>query len=1568
MNTINQLLWSRLRSSEGTLAETMTFRGLHHSLMAGALALAMMLNPLKPAKAIEPGTLPTGGEVLSGQAGIVSNGANMTITQQTARVITQWQSFNIGQNASVTFQQPNQSSVALNRIYDQNPSQILGTLKANGQIYLINPAGIYFSKSAQVDTGALVASTLDISNEHFLAGIASFDNGSGTGSIINQGTINATNGGYVALLSPAVTNTGTITAPDGTVAMVAADRMHLDFVGDGLVNFTVDQKAVDALVQNGGLIRANSGTVLLSARAADEVTKGVVNQNGVIEANGIRNDGGRIILESDQLMLSGSLAVKSSSASGGTVTLKGREITLAGGSRIDADGASGGGTVHIGGGWQGKGEQHQATTVTMEAGSSISASANLRGKGGEIVLWSDVTNPNSLTSVAGSLVANGGLEGGNGGRIESSGHRLQVGNGARISTNAPAGKAGIWLLDPCDFTIGSDISGATLSTALQSGDIFIKTTDIGVSSNAPLIGSGASGSGGDIFVNDNVSWSANTLTLDAWRNIVINTAMNASGTAGLALKYGQGALAAGNSATIQVNAPVNLASTGSFSTTHGSDGTPVTYTIITSLGDPGSTNGKDLQGINGLLDGNYVLGSDIDAAPTKNWNGNAGFTPIANANPTIFTGTFDGLGHSITGLTINRPGTKDVALFGYISGADIRNIGMREVNITGQSFVGGLVGYNYRGTIRNAYATGNVNGTGDFVGGLVGYNSGAISNAFATVSINGHNFVGGLVGSNSIWGTINNTYASGNVTGNGEVGGLVGDNWGTITNAYATGNVNGTGIKIGGLVGENWGSINNAYASGSITGTGINVAGLIGYNNQSITNSFYDQETTGQSSGVGGGNAAGITAITTAAALTPGTYTGFNFTNTWFMIDGSTRPFLRNEWSTTITNAHQLQLMAMQPSAAYTLSNNIDLTPHFTNKSDMWATDVRVSGNQGAGFVPIGDDAIRFSGTFDGMNHTITRLTINRPGTDNVGLFGYTKDAGIQNIGLNAVDINGQNNVGGVVGRKLGGAISNSYASGTVEGQNNVGGLTGNNYNGSIANSYASGSVTGTQYVGGLTGYNDELSSITNSYASGSVQGQNNVGGLTGDNYNGSITNSFYDQDLSSKNDIGKGTPLATVDIKKLKPFTDAGWSIDNKGGANTIWRIYEGYSTPLLRSFLTPVTATVNAPATKIYDGSDLVTTGSPSHNWSAAVDNSKIIGTALYRTASKAVGSYDVLLDGIYSTQDGYDISITPGNVNITPRPLTVSITTGKTVYGSDLVTGSILFNNMVAGDKLTGTVTIATTGNISSSGHLKAGNYTGIQTFSNFSDADADNYTISSITPGDYTVEKFELTTSGFTANNKPYDTTTNVTGTGFSDNRFPIDKLDFTYNAAFGEKNAGEMRTVNYSSIAISGGADQGNYKLASTVGITTADITPVTLTVTAIDDQKTFDNQPHSGGNGVIYSGFVGGESSAVLSGDVKYGGTSQGASAIGLYTLEPSGLASGNYVFNYVNGTLEIVQGSGLADNAIASLTSQQEGINGTMKEPQVLAGNPDNPPIGPGAGSSTITGFGNDVIVGNTP
>jgi len=177
--------------------------GTVNRLFLFLLAGAVILSP-PFAFALDPSALPTGGQITSGKGTISQSGSAMTINQQTDRMIANWSTFNIGRNASVTFNQPGASSVALNRILDQNPSQIYGSLSANGQVFLVNSQGIYFGPTARVDVGGLVTSSLNITNENFLAGKYLFEK-DGSGSIINKGTINA---GYAAFLSPSITNEG----------------------------------------------------------------------------------------------------------------------------------------------------------------------------------------------------------------------------------------------------------------------------------------------------------------------------------------------------------------------------------------------------------------------------------------------------------------------------------------------------------------------------------------------------------------------------------------------------------------------------------------------------------------------------------------------------------------------------------------------------------------------------------------------------------------------------------------------------------------------------------------------------------------------------------------------------------------------------------------------------------------------------------------------------------------------------------------------------------------------------------------------------------------------------------------------------------------------------------------------------------------------------------------------------------------------------------------------------------------------------------------------------------------
>ena len=217
---------------------------------------------------------------------------------------------------------------------------------------------------------------------------------------------------------------------------------------------------------------------------------------------------------------------------------------------------------------------------------------------------------------------------------------------------------------------------------------------------------------------------------------------------------------------------------------------------------------------------------------------------------------------------------------------------------------------------------------------------------------------------------------------------------------------------------------------------------------------------------------------------------------------------------------HQLQLMAMDLSASYALSNNIDMQPEQARGlAGMW--------NTATGFAPVGMNGDSpFAGKFDGLNHTISNLYINRPDESSVGLFGYTDSSGaIRNVRLSGGSVSAGGtggNAGALVGTNFG-SIDNVFASSDVSGGSTLGGLVGDN-NGSISNSYASGDVTSTAgNVGGLVGHNGSGSSIAYSYASGAVVGvTGNVGGLLGHNESGgSVSNSYAIGSVSGSSQVG---------------------------------------------------------------------------------------------------------------------------------------------------------------------------------------------------------------------------------------------------------------------------------------------------------------------------------------------------------------------------------------------------------------------------------------------------------------
>ena len=523
-------------------------------------------------------------------------------------------------------------------------------------------------------------------------------------------------------------------------------------------------------------------------------------------------------------------------------------------------------------------------------------------------------------------------------------------------------------------------------------------------------------------------------------------------------------------------------------------------------------------------DKNFILTADIDLDP--NLSGGQIFTQAVIAPDSIqefmFTGYFDGKGHTIANLTIDRNTTDYLGLFGRIGPEGwIHNLRLENTSVTGgnnASYLGGIAGYTESCSITNCYVTGSIITGNDakYIGGLVGFAwfDTKITQCFTSCNIQG--------GYNSM-----------------SLGGMVGENASMLMNCYTDSNVivGNDYINIGGLVGINKatiyyqqssvssiGRIIHCYSSGSVfgDGNGSNIGGLIGYSSDSfqtiVLNSFWVIESSGQSESAGG------TGLTTAELKDANTLTaaGWDFAgersngtaDLWHISEADEYPgltVLSDEYQPhelsgagtlndpyLIATAEDLGAICHYDwSACYKLTSDINL-------SDIsWTTP------------PIST----FNGTFDGNDFTISGLTIN--GVADIGLFSIlASNALIKNLGIE--DVNIVNNVefftncaGSLAGRNYG-KIDNCHTSGSVTFDSIVGGLVGCNMkNDTISNSYYIGTVSGQDSAGGLAGLNSGI--ILNCYADIEVTG-NGIGGLIGGNY-GEISSCFSTGRVSGLND-----------------------------------------------------------------------------------------------------------------------------------------------------------------------------------------------------------------------------------------------------------------------------------------------------------------------------------------------------------------------------------------------------------------------------------------------------------------
>lgn len=737
---------------------------------------------------------PTGGVVTSGNATISSSGNVTNIDQSTQKASINWTNFSVTSKETVNFNQPNSSSITLNRVVGTEKSVIDGALNANGQVWILNSNGILFGKNSSINTSGLIATTAELSDQDFQAGNYDFKNSS-SNSVINLGTIKVNNSSYVVLAGKEVENGGNIEAVKGKVHLAGANEYSINLNGNSLVNLRINKGVLDAMVSNSGNILANGGEIFLTTNAVDELLKGVVNNTGIIEANSLDGITGKVELFAH------------------------------------------GGTANVGG--------------TIDASAPVS---------------------------------------GDGGFIETSGKEVNIKADAKITTKSKNGKTGTWLIDPNDYTVassGGNITGTQLSSDLENNNIEIRTAT-----------QGTSGGNGDIFVNDNVTWtSGNTLTLTAERNININSTLDASAGNGgkVVLNYGQGSsdgiinnTEAKYSFGLTSNGftgKINLQAGQNFSTKLGANGTPIDWIVL-----------NDYNSLQNIQSGTkYALGANIDAS---------GINHMTLNNST----TLDGLGHTISNLgTSQQFSYMGSALFDRIYSGDIvRNLGLININNSGSMMMGtGGVSNTNDGIIDSVYVTGTIGmmwNNNYMVGGITGYNNGTISNSFTNVT----------------------------ASGDFEIGGIAGENYGTIKNVYALGSVNGMDY-LGGLVGYNGGTISNSYSISTIVGQYYGTSGgLVGYNYGTITSSYYDKTV---NSGMNDENSYGKT---TTQMQTLSTYIGWDITGS----DGAYPTFSSSGWymNGTTPSVISISYTLSDILSGYTYSGNEVVLNSLWSASDIFGS------------------------------------------------------------------------------------------------------------------------------------------------------------------------------------------------------------------------------------------------------------------------------------------------------------------------------------------------------------------------------------------------------------------------------------------------------------------------------------------------------------------------------------------------------------------------------------------------------------------------------------------------------
>ncbi|MGK5065453.1 YDG domain-containing protein [Janthinobacterium sp. LB3P112] len=1164
----------------------------------------------------------------------------------------------------------------------------------------------------------------------------------------------------------------------------------------------------------------------------------LLSQRGVLNANSaVVGEHGRIVLKASGKALLEAGSVTSATGAvgkGGDIQVLGEQVGLLGNAKVDASGGTGGGTVLLGGDYQGKNAAVQnARQVLVGKDASVHADAVSSGNGGKVIAWG-----NASAQVHGSISARGGAQGGDGGFVETSGHYLAV-DGIRVNTSAAHGKRGNWLLDPYDITVVAG-SGGQLGDVDQFAD-------------APSSGNASIGA-------DLISSASSNVTLQATHRINFNSAVNITQQGvGLTAQAGE---------TINVNASIttnggavrlfaNEASRGSI----GAVGS------LVNLAAPITSNGGSV----------YLSGASI---------GGAGVVDVGSGHLSLIS-NFQGGAIDLTG-----------------SGNQLLGSGIADQTVTLQADNIGINGkVNFGGTAGGAkviikpLSSSRSIDLGTKSGTALSLNAAELAGiSAAKLSIGDGTNTGGIQISDALARTgdlhlnaASTITATGAVTVDGTFS-LDGGNW--VQNAAALPGFSARNFSIG----------SGASFLRVAGGDGVSspylladIFGLQGIASLGLGNSYRLAGNIDASGTVNWNNGQGFVPIGSSGSGFSGVFDGAGFTLSNLKIDRS-----------------------MAPGSAAGL---------FGTVQGGTLRKLTLSGGSVAGTANVGALAGEVvSGIIDGVNSSMA-VSGQRNVGGLVGSNGGAISLSASSGAVTGVNADGGGAIGGLAGWNASGAsITTSYATGVVTGAREmIGGLVGNNQ-GALSQSYATGNVSGARSIGGLVGLNG--GSINDAYASGavgragtadSILAWENMGGLVGESTgsvshvfsSGPVTGNGYAAVGAVAGRVADGSPFSfgyfnadtslvqiggggssgrsTAQMKQQGSFNDYNFS--------SVWRIYDGYTTPMLKAFLKPLQVNLSGNATgKVYDGQLATFLGAIGYVGLLDGD-AGVNGSLGYGSNARNVGSYAAT--GLWSTK--YDITL-GGTTTfaITPRALTVSIGGNGKIYDGTLGYdgANFVLGNVVTGDNISISGSAAFLDK--NAGNGKAVHASGLALGGN----ELGNYSLAATTAdgtADITARVLNYGVTG--AQSRVYDGTLHAGLNGYFEGLVTGDQVSMTgLLGSFRDKHVGTGKVVDYQvATGQLTGADAGNYVLNGNAGSTTADITARVLNYGVMGAQsRVYDGTLRAGLNG-YFEGLVTGDqvSMAGLLGSFrdKHVGTGKVVD-YQVATGQLTGADAGNYVLN----------------------------------------------------------------------